>query len=374
MFLAQIHRRAALLNDPFQAWVASVVLDHAVRRPSAVAGDDDDHELSGFEELLVAPLGADDAAEPARLEGLPAASASSGQFGRALSSGSAAAGREAIVFKRSLSRAGSGATPGIFPELEGGPAEPPASMTATASLVHALDGGATSPKRGSLSEQAPAEGVARTSSIFSRIRSGLTAVRSLGAYSGRQPSFVSYGSETGASASAPPSHGTRAAAAAQCRFDGGVSATVEVYAAPIKTLERMREKVPRGFRSPIPTHFLATPRPFTLPVHCSAASALHPSPESSNAPCCRCRCASTCGRPGRGTPPRAAAAARTAPRRGRCAPTSWTRSARRWCAAGRPRSCRSGLSPDFDFESAGLSRLPISLGPNPLLIFYYHFY
>ena len=216
VFLAQIHRRAALLNDPFQDWVASVILAHST---AAQAAGDDDHELAGFEDMLDEPLADDAAAEPAQLE----AAAPDTPIRRS----------EVVVFRNSL--AGSDST-------HGPPTDPAASAAATASLVLQRGGGVSespiSPDR-----DPRLSGIGR---MFSRMRSsvsgGLTVMRrrSTGGRSDRQSSFVA-SSELMATAS---THATRAVVAARCNFGDGAFAPVEVHAAPIKTLERMREKVP----------------------------------------------------------------------------------------------------------------------------------
>ena len=192
VFLSQLHLRAALLNDEFQTWVASVVRGHAVESEEAPDGEEGD--LDGFEHLQPKQP------EPPTPGGAPTPPAGA---------------TAALVFS------------------------PAASSSQAASEAHGRGGG-RSPSVSSLG-RTPSE---RYWPGLSRLGSNLSGgfLRQMEFFGRRKSSTLST-RITGDTSSIPtPSHGP-ASISCSCLFLGQAPAPVDVYSAPIKTLERMQEKV-----------------------------------------------------------------------------------------------------------------------------------
>ena len=290
--MAQLHRRAELLNEDYQQWIVSVVMGHAISQEIEAFGDE---ELVSELELSTSDVGDDGL-------GLPGTVMFPGGrqvqkfrwrtpsiWGRYLKLPQSPSISRPVVVTAELGNICHGSEPDCSPYPHSLP------LARAPSAVSSMGGGESFTRAASASSMAGPEDFTRAASagsvngagaftraasansngagaftraasaasssagsalgrsvslamrqIASGVAGGLRRLKSMGF--GRQSMTESVKARGGDDASiATPSLWLRSAVAAECAFITRGKSRVEVYPAPVKTLHRMREKVKEYF-------------------------------------------------------------------------------------------------------------------------------
>jgi hypothetical protein len=278
VFLAQLHRRAEVLNEKFQEWIVSVIMGHAIVQEIEEFGNDDEFAVSsnqGDADVGDDGMGSSSAAFPgaARRRLLKWRTPSIWDKLRKKSLRDDHGGQVTADIVHELGSPGS--SPAVLPDQLDAPdqfespapflraasaasdngftrAASAASNTGAGAFTRAASAASNTGAGGftraaSAASSTGGSALGRTASdalrrISSGIVGGLKRLKNMGF--GRQSLSGSIRARGGDGASvATPSLWLKSAVAADCIFVGLGRARVEVYPAPVKTLHRMREKV-----------------------------------------------------------------------------------------------------------------------------------
>ena len=222
VFLSQIYRRANLLNGEFQQWVVSVIQAHAAVVETSKS--DIEHELEGFEELLNEPLDEKEVPESEiEKQGPQRKSSLQSEPGR-------------------IDNQGPGRKSSLKSDSESSELRPSATLTFITKLSSSLS--LESEENTTRLNSSPSVRRARDLGL-SKFGSGLSTLKGrIGSIGFSRNSSVRKNSQREETASQTTgSQAAKMAISVTCSFQDQIHSLVDVYSAPVKTMERMNEKV-----------------------------------------------------------------------------------------------------------------------------------